>query len=91
MGFNLVEKTEHRSPGDNIHYRDDEIMDDVLGLPVYETNKCDEIIGLPGITGVKLYMIAVSMMDRGGGYTLRWKQADTLHLGCGVLLRYKVY
>jgi len=26
-------------------------MDDVLGLPVYETNKCDEIIGLPGITG----------------------------------------
>jgi hypothetical protein len=29
-------------------------MDDVLDLPVYETNKCDEIIGLP----------AVSMMDR---------------------------
>ena len=50
-------------------------MDDVLGLPVYETHKCpDTIVGLPGITGVKLYMIAVSMMDRsrgGGGMDIR--------------------
>lgn len=47
-------------------------MDGVLGLPVYEANQCNKIIGLPGITGVKLYMIAVSVVDRvGGGMDMR--------------------
>jgi hypothetical protein len=31
---------------------------------VYQTNECDEVIGLPGITAVKLYMVAVSVVDR---------------------------
>jgi len=39
---------------------------------VYEANQCNKIIGLPGITGVKLYMIAVSVVDRvGGGMDMR--------------------
>jgi hypothetical protein len=51
-------------------------MDDVLGLPVYETNKCDEVVGLPGVTGVKLYMVAVS---GGGGRDIRLGGDKLIH------------
>lgn len=57
------------------------VIDGVLGLPMYEiNNKCDEIIGLPSITGVKLYMIGVSMVDReGGGKDIRLGGEKLIH------------
>jgi hypothetical protein len=38
---------------------------------VYETNECDEVIGLPGITAVKLWYLSVSVVDRGGATDIR--------------------
>lgn len=41
--------------------------DSVLGLPLYGVNTSrNEVIGLPAITGEKLYMIAVSIVNRCG-------------------------
>jgi hypothetical protein len=58
-------------------------LDSILELPVYRINTgCNEVIGLPAITGEKLYMIAVSTINRCGslrGVDLRLGGEKVLH------------
>jgi hypothetical protein len=55
--------------------------DGVLNLPIYEIQtERDEIVGLPAVTAVKLYMIAVSTTERpDGGTEMRLQGNELVH------------
>jgi len=54
--------------------------DSVLDLPMYKLQtERDEIVGLPAVTEVKLYMIAVSTTERPEGTEMRLQGNELIH------------